>query len=197
MQKFILKDFVARKNNHQMEFFEKVISAVGIGNGVYLAGGAIRNLLNDVKNDKDYDFFFASSADLTTWETNLLKTGKKVFENTFCNTYKLSVDNQEIKIQAIKHQFYTSLEDLLNSFDYTICMFGYDGSNLICGDYSLWDLSSKSLIVNKITYPVASIRRLIKYSKYGFKVCNGTISTILQNVVNDQKLLNNDIEYLD
>lgn len=197
MQKFILKDFIARKNNHEIEFFEKVISSVGMGNGVYVAGGAMRNLIDDTKNDKDYDFFFASKTDLDTWEANIQKIGKKVFETTHCNTYSVIVDNKDVKIQAIKHIFYSSLEDLINSFDYTICMFGYDGTNLMCGDYSLWDLSTKSLIVNKITYPVASIRRLIKYSKYGYKVCNGTISTILQAVTQNQTLLNNDIEYLD
>lgn len=103
----------------------------------------------------------------------------------------------EYDIQLIEKRFFADAEELINYFDFTICQFVTDGTTLLCGDFSLWDLGRKKLVVNKITYPVSSMRRMIKYANQGFYVCNGSMVQFLQQVVEDPQILETAFDYVD
>lgn len=176
---------------------------IKLGDGVWLAGGAIRRTIQGAKLDSDFDFFFQSEEKFQEFLNLILKGGRvELLEHTKTEhneqlKVKSIVNNQEYILQLIKIDYYPTLADCLETFDYTICQFGLDGETLYAGDFSLWDLGRKRLAVNQITFPVASLRRLLKYSKQGFYACTGCLQTILQSAVNNPDALNSKVKYID
>lgn len=175
---------------------------------VYIAGGAVRATIEGKKDlaDRDIDFFFKDEQQYKT-TVNHIKC-----QNHFLESHTEDVDNYRVtitmvnanltkktfKFQLIKNRYYPTVEDLLDSFDFTICQFATGRDHkLYCGDYSLWDLGRKKLAVNKITYPVSSMRRMIKYTQQGFHACNGAMQSILRATVNEPQLLNTRFNYVD
>ena len=109
----------------------------------------------------------------------------------------MEINNKSRLIQLVKIDYYQTVDDLLDTFDFTITQFAYDGNYLYCGDYSLWDLSRRKLALHKMTYGVATMRRMLKYTNQGFEACAGVMQSILQSVVDDPNVINSDIQYID
>lgn len=63
-------------------------------------------------------------------------------------------------------------------------------------DFSLKDIVEKKIIVNKITYPISSMRRILKYSRQNFWMCPQQMEIFLTQT---QKLgtLNNKVISVD
>lgn len=196
-QRLINKGYEETELGQTLDFLPKLSE-----NGPWLAGGAIRKTLAGEVLDSDYDFFFKDeeqmkrASEFLGCHANFIS----VKENEYNKCFKLfsQLDHlKEITIQLIHFQYYETLEECLNSFDYTICQMGFDGTNLVFGDYTLYDFARKRLVVNKITYPVGSLRRLIKYTKQGFYACDGTLGEFLQTVIDNRDDLNFKVTYID
>jgi len=159
-----------------------------------LCGGAIRRIILKQPLDSDFDFFFLENKHTE----NLFEAGnlltknkfKKVVENQFAQTW---VKN-DFKIQLILNK-YKDIEAILDSFDFTICQFALHMGILHSGEYSLWDLGRRRLVPHKITYPLASMRRVIKYAQQGLYVCEGCIQTIMQAALDNPSWT--EIKYID
>jgi len=148
---------------------------------VWIAGGALRRTaLGQSLKESDVDFFFYDEACLNRFD-NIISTGFGVekIESDFNNTYL----NHKIhkKVQAIKLNFYDSPEDVIDSFDYTICQIITDGIDVWMGDNTMWDLANRKLRPHNISMPLASTRRLLKYTRQGFYACTGCLKTVLQS----------------
>ncbi len=151
--------------------------------GPWLAGGAVRRTLLNEDVKSDFDFFFRDESQLASFTSTIDAMGlTKLRESEHHIHYKgkLPDETAERDIQCIKFQYYNSAEAVIDSFDFTICQFAFDGESLVTGDHSLWDLGRKRLAVHKITYPVASVRRMMKYGNQGFYVCPGAITALLR-----------------
>ena len=102
------------------------------------------------------------------------------------------------KVQAIKIGFYATVEECLDTFDFTICQLAAHKGKLYVGQYTMWDLARKRLALHKLTYGAATVRRLLKYTKRGFTTaCSGCIVSILEAVGEYPSVINSDIQYLD
>ena len=86
---------------------------------------------------------------------------------------------------------------LLDSFDFTICQLLSDGQKVLAGNSTLYDISKKKLVVNTITFPVASMKRIVKYGRRGYDICNGEATKFLQTVVDSPNILETRFEYID
>lgn len=201
MQRYNFKQFLSRFNNNveDLEIFTVLKELPEIHKDkVWLAGGAIRRTLIGDLLTSDLDFFFKSEDDLKQFRKELIDKGaEEVTKNDHQETYSIQIKNKSYLIQLIKINYYDSVEDVLNSFDFTITQFAYDGKDLICGDYSLWDLARKRLALHKLTYGVATMRRLIKYTNQGYTACAGVMQSILEAVVNNPSVINSDVQYID
>ncbi len=177
---------------------DRVVKA--IGKGAWLAGGAIRRTLIGHAMDSDYDFFFSSADALAEWEGRLPETFKLVRETEHHKHWKGTVEGSDltIDVQAIRFKFYASAEEVIDSFDYTVTMFCLDGTTLVTTPTALWDLGRKRLAVHRITYPVATMRRLLKYTKQGFTACAGCLQSILvETASSPEAMAQLDITYID
>lgn len=206
-------DFEAFFNRYAKDFNESDIMLFvdvmfecpfNIDNGPWLAGGAVRATLQDQPIKSDYDIFFANEIQLHKCRDELIHIGaKKIKENDHNETYFFVPDETDpsvkLEIQLIKHKYYNNVYELLDSFDYTICQFATDGKELVCGPYALWDLARKRLAIHRITYPVASMRRMIKYANKGFTVCGGMLTDFIRRIQNDSNdmIISEKFEYID
>lgn len=217
MNKFYLTDFLSRSTDIAIDdtpLFKvlKELPELGWdrsffmnkdGPGPWLAGGALRRTLQGFKLDSDFDFFFHSAEQLEEFSTLLQAKNKNLHKSKETEHHVefkgvVGEDNLEVKVQLIRFAYYNSPEEVIDSFDFTICQFAYDGLELIYGDYALWDLGRKRLAVNKITYPLSTMRRVLKYTKQGFNACSGCLSAILRAIPENPELMQQmGIHYVD
>jgi hypothetical protein len=193
--KFDFEAFLARSSD--ADFKELTISQVLRGlppigaNGPWLAGGAVRRTVLGEEPKSDFDFFFRDADQLKEFCAGLEQRGFiKVKETTHHIHYKGNIGGSGLPrdIQAIRFAFYPDADAVIDSFDFTICQFAFDGKTLTAGDYALFDLGRKRLAVHKLTFPVSSMRRMLKYTKQGFTACSGAIATILRETAQNPAL---------
>jgi hypothetical protein len=203
-QRFVLLEFLARSyDNAEKSELLAVVDGLGfdlnLAEGPWVAGGAVRRTLaGKGVSDSDVDLFFASAEQLASCRAALeAKGGKQKRESEHNIEYAVAIGESEYRVQFIRISFYSSPEAVIDSFDFTICQFVTDGKDVICGPYSLWDLSRKRLVVHKITYAVASMRRALKYAGQGFTVCGGAITRFLNGVLENPAIVRADVKYID
>lgn len=146
-----------------------------------VAGGAFRSILvGDTVND--YDFFFQDRRDIAA-TLALFEAShkfKKVFACPKGHLYTFTTpdgeaDGKLIKIQLITRHIYYDAQELLNSFDFTLCQavgdFGYSEESTPMfwfGDTWARDVKKKRAVIASVSYPVATINRIGKYKQYGY-----------------------------
>ncbi len=179
--------------------------------GPWVAGGSIRRLIAELPQDSDFDFFFADEAQFNAFVEDMKKRGAKVSaENDFNITFRLpaaeaqpigedefSAAGPELKVQAIRLAYHPTLLETIEAFDFSLCKFGFDGENIVCGQWSLFDLANKRLVPDKISFGTSTLRRIIKYTRQGYTICSGGLASILQQVVDDPSIIQSEIEYVD
>lgn len=177
--------------------------------GPWIAGGAVRRTIMKQDLESDFDFFFIEEAQKNEFVDELvnkfgaaLKSQSKtnalyILPSRIVGEEEPKVYLPEMKIQVIHFRYFQSPEELIDSFDYTICQFAYNGEEVIMGDFSLWDAAKKVLIPHKLSFATSSLRRMLKYTKQGFTVCAGGLSNFLEQVVRDPASIHSDTLYID
>lgn len=179
--------------------------------GPWVAGGSVRRLVSRLPQDSDFDFFFKDQAQFDAFCEDMKSRGaRQSHENDFNITFTLPavaakpVDQDEfepagpeLKVQAIRIAFHETLAAVLDSFDFSLCQCGFDGTNLMFGQWALWDIANKRLVPGEIRYGTSTIRRIIKYTRQGFTICGGGIASILEQVVDRPEIIQREVEYVD
>ena len=199
MRTFNLREFLARSTDKPFEETDlgKALESLPPlqKDGPWLAGGALRRTLLGQSIDSDFDLFFRDEAQLVAVGDVLDAVGWRRGTET---DHVVNFFNGDLKVQLIRFAYYANLEAVADSFDFTICMLATDGENIAVGDYTLWDLGRKRLAVHKITFPVSSLRRVLKYANQGFIACKGALTSILKETVEKEELQRNlDVKYVD
>jgi hypothetical protein len=203
MVAFDLKAFIARSTDKPFEetTLANLLKALPplSPKGPWLAGGAIRRTLLGQEPESDLDIFFPDAIMLDGFRRQVEAAGlTKVRETEHHIHLRGSLGESKIPrdVQLIRIGFYPTAEVVIDSFDFTICQFAFDGETLTTGEFALWDLGRKRLAVHKITYPVSSARRLLKYAAQGFTACSGCLNALVMATANNPEL-RTDIEYVD
>ena len=168
--------------------------------GAWVAGGCFESLIRGEK-PKDYDLFFrdeeafeetlalltASIADLDDSDVEEPATQYGVaspgsldeVRDKSCRFVDLIRDGKP-KIQLIKTMWYPSLAHVLHSFDFTAAQVGMDNTGVVLNPLAVLDISRKRLVLNRMTFPSSTLRRMIKYTQKGYYVCPGSLQVIAQ-----------------
>lgn len=199
-QRYNLKDFLGRfvdtPDTADLFKYMEALPAPAAG-GPWIAGGAIRRTLLDDPLSSDVDYFFRDEEQRKAFDAAMLEKGWKISESPHATTYGIKVDHNTAIVQAISIGYYPTLADVLDSFDFTITQFGWDGTDLVCGPFSLWDLARKRLALHRLTYGVSTVRRLIKYTRQGFTACSGVLASILEETVANPQTISREVTYVD
>lgn len=202
-QKFDFSEFLSRSTDRP--FAETTLAKIlyelpRLGpSGPWIAGGALRRTIGNKEPDSDFDFFFRNEDQLEKFAENLdEKEFKRVNETEHHVQYSGQIADAQRIIQLIKFRYYENTEDVIDSFDFTICQFVFDGAELTCGDFSLWNLGRRRLAIHKISFPLSTMRRVLKYGSQGFIACGGALTQILTATSNNPSLLEQmHIQYVD
>src|SRR3990167_4454502 len=126
-----------------------------LGKDVWLAGGSLLDFKRR-HEPVDYDLFAQRPAELGA------EFGYIIRESALAWTYKNN-------IQVIKRS-YNSIEDLLNSFDFTIRMIGTDGTFLYKVEGWEEAHNNKKIVFNpgEFSNPLTSLVSVVKYGQKGY-----------------------------
>ena len=200
------------KELNKFLFFYGQLPLTNSSGKCFVAGGAIRKILEDEKQT-DIDVFFDCEEAFATFISDIESSFKitQRYENDFNNTYELVFEDVpededfncksiKLKVQAIK-LYHPDIKSLLDSFDFTICQFAIEDIDgelfLLVGPYTLYDLARKRLHVHKVSYGASTARRLIKYANKGYTACQGTMVDFLRKITENPSSVEEDIEYID
>jgi hypothetical protein len=164
--------------------------------GPWLAGGSIRRLFDGTDSESDFDIFFANVDQLNAFRA-CLGEANVLYENEHNVSLVVSIEGSKpFKIQLIKFYFSTP-EAVLDWFDYTNCQFLTDGNTLMVGEYTLYDIGCKKLRLHNIHHAASTVRRMLKYARQGYTICDGTINGILTAVSQRPEIINEKVKYID
>lgn len=153
------------------------------GGSVWLAGGALRTMLDPTEPVSDYDLFFKN-------EEGLRQTRQKIESDGWRLVFKcpkgelFTYKKFGIKLQCVAKRFYHDIEHLLDSFDFTVCQGATDGWHFYTTSSMIKSVKTKRLEVHLITYPVATINRLYKYRQKGYFVPEQTYVDLVMQIAN-------------
>jgi hypothetical protein len=152
----------------------------------WVAGGAVRNAMEGHQQpQKDVDFYCRSQAlgdrdrGVERLKFLLAPLG---WRPSYFSQYSETFTHERIpyKVQIVHHT-YESIEECLAHMDWTVAQCAYAEDHFYFGDWTLQDLESKNLRVNKLQPPRNLIPRLVKYVQYGYTPDQGTMSEIIRS----------------
>jgi hypothetical protein len=169
--------------------------------GAIIAGGFMTSVFSPEHTASDIDIFFLSGesflktydmlcnpsdvAEAWAWRGyktatsrgELLANSDELRTVTFTNE-----DPTKLPIQLIKMVWFSAPEDVIDSFDFTVCQFSATREHLIFNPVSWVDLHNKELIAHRWQIPVEMLYRLIKYVKKGFKASPRTLINACESI---------------
>lgn len=148
----------------------------------WIAGGAITSFLSGDKM-KDIDCFVANR---TNAAKLLIELRKKYEFKAYLITPNAvkgwaTIKGVKLAIDVVKNTFQNPIQTIEN-FDFTVTCFAVDKSNFYYHSLAPFDILRKKLVVNKLSHPVDSMRRIQKYVRKGYGACNGTIMEIAEAI---------------
>ena len=135
----------------------------------WLAGGALRTLIDSEDVINDYDLFFQNAESSIAVKNKLLTAGFDcIYEcpNGFLFTYR----KNSVKIQLICEKTYQNIQELLDSFDFTVTCAATDGEFVHYSSAFVKDVKKKELRLANLVYPVATLKRIVKYAARGYTI---------------------------
>lgn len=155
---------------------------------VVVAGGAARSLVvNDMVND--VDLFFVDRSTAPDVEAKLVALGGKIAFRCplgHLTTLVVPVPNRyrpdapdQLKVQLVTKQSYRSMQELVDSFDFTCTQFAWDGRTGVSGTHAVFDAQNKVLRLHRLTFPVSTIKRIAKYVNRGYTPAPGMYRAVV------------------
>jgi hypothetical protein len=123
-----------------------------------------------------FDFNVLNTTAVKSPSVSEYETGNAV---TFTVYTDKEFDHEHFKIQAIKRYFVNNINELFQSFDFTVTQFATDGNIMVTTRQALQDCEEKRLQMIKGTSRPVNALRTIKYTAYGFE----PIDTLMEEVV--------------
>jgi len=167
------------KGTYGVEKLEQLDLPSGVG--YYLAGGCIRTIWDNTEI-KDLDIFLMDLRDKDRVIAHYEGLGYEVIFR--CPEGKLTTLRKfgRPKVQIISEFQYKNPRMLIESFDLLASRFAYDGEFIYYFISSAKSALRKETTLGVITYPMATFKRLIKYSEKGYKITNDSIESFVEQV---------------
>ena len=155
-------------------------------NGPWIAGGAcLRWFQNLPVGESDIDVFCANAKQAARVIEDIKSFGsfqvKWESDNAVTLTHHRKDDwTTNWTIQVITRRYFSSLKEVINSFDITVCEVGTGGNEWELGPITARDIRERNLRF-KIPMQPDAPKRLTKYWSYGYRPVEGTIEQIVSS----------------
>lgn len=174
-----------------VKYFNRVIlDELKSYGSVWVAGGCVRDYFSVGKLSSDIDLYFPTQSDFDGVKKYLVeqtykqvieknddkeiikqlpkKKAKVIFEND--NVIKLLYNGRQFDLVK---KFFASASDCINEFDFTVCSAAVDIKQVYTHETFFIDLSKRQLMINKLPFPLSTMRRMQKYIQRGYYMCSG------------------------
>jgi len=164
------------------------------GHNGFIAGGCFKNIFNNEKI-KDIDIFFKNNEDRIRAEDyfNGNENYYDYYKNDKVKAYKHKKYNTTIELVKT---VYGTPKEILSNFDFTITKFAYfreeikDDNDeehvefkiLVHDNFFEHLLLKRTVLDDKIPFPVSTFERIIRYTNYGFYPCRETKKKLIQAI---------------
>ena len=162
----------------------------------WLAGGALRGLVDKDDVLVDVDLFFSNMPRAAEVAVDLERLGFKVIfkcpkgELTTYVSPKPEIDmenailsdGRQIKVQLVTKMTYATVDDMLGSFDIDACRFAYDGDHVYTDRAAIRSVRRREITLHNVTHPNATFKRILKYRDKGYRVTNEAVDFFTQKV---------------
>ena len=157
-----------------------------IEQGPWIAGGAaLRWYQGQPVGESDIDVFCKNAIQAKRVIDDVKSYGRYNVKFESENAVTLSHWSNEGKyhqwtVQIITRRYFSSLEEVINSFDMSVCEIGTAGKEWKLGAFTARDIREKNLRF-KLPLQADAPKRLTKYWVYGYRPVDGTIEAIQAN----------------
>lgn len=152
--------------------------------GPWIAGGApLRWYQGQAVGKNDIDVFCRSAIQAQMIVDKIKSYGRFTVrfqsENAITLDYH-SKDSRTWTIQIITRRYFSSMQEVLDNFDITVCAVGTCGNQWVLGPTTAKDIREKNIRFNQPLQPDA-LKRLVKYWIYGYRPVDNTVADIQSN----------------
>ena len=147
-------------------YFNNLILGELKKNGInaWIAGGVLRDYFSGKPLKSDCDIFFPNIEEFNKAKNYFISNrGKVIWESE--NGMKVVYKGNTFDLIKI---FTPNPMATIGRFDFTISMFATDGNDIYYGNNSLKNLQDKKLVINGITNPLSTLKRVLKHYRMGF-----------------------------
>jgi len=177
--------------------FSKIACFWSLGlfeHGAFLAGGPLRTLISD-EEVSDFDVFFSWLSPIITPENQnpcleipLEPAAPEIPSYSNVETIKRKLEREKFKLifscpegkmfsykkGDMKIQLILEIADrpqqVIEQFDFNACCAAFDGEYFYYSKNFVRDVKTKKLSINQISYPAATIKRMVKYAAKGYNI---------------------------
>ena len=136
--------------------------------GPWVAGGCILRWVAGEPLTGDIDLFFRDEAQYRQTCEPMVLNASRVQHTKFASSFDIMLDGEDTTIQAIRYKFFANLDEVLDSFDFTICQLGFDGSHIVHSKPALEDIQDKQIRINRVVNSSNLLLRIAKYAARGY-----------------------------
>ena len=179
--------------------------------GAFVAGGFIRAYYAG-ERPNDMDLCFRDEESFETSSAFMEKYRSDEWNIVFSTDRAVTYQNKDRLVQFIKFA-YGEPEDLVADFDFTICAVALElelvwnsETNWVATEYMherfFEDLAGRVLVYLGSRMPLASLKRVIKYVKRGYHICDENLISIAESIAilvnfSDKKSVEEHIQGMD
>ena len=175
MSKEFIIETVLNTFKYEKELFEEC--------NMMIAGGVFTSLFTK-KEVNDVDCYFRSKDDLVRFLNYITEYGNTRFCISITDK-SVTLIGGSVPIQLIYFKYFENLQDVFNTFDFTISMCGYDFKTKQLEHHPDFfsDLAQRRLSFNKNTaYPLVSALRVNKFKDRGYNISRSEMIKLLLTV---------------
>jgi len=155
---------------------EKILPGINF----WIAGGALRNIMESSTARTDIDIFSDQPLKINQI---LDKIGQPGQPKLHSKEYLVNINAGLVTDRLdIVQKSYKNLQETLESFDFTNSAIGIDKASIMLHERFNKDLVSKSLVPLKISSPVATLRRIMKFAAQGYTMKFNQMREVLQQI---------------
>ena len=148
----------------------------------FIVGGALTSVFSNTKIN-DLDIYFLSEEDLIQCEKELLNISRSKFQTKNATTFLHLIN---VPLQIIKKIIKTTVEDIFDEFDFTVCMasYSFEKREFIFHYDFFKHLAQRELTFNTNSKnPVHALLRVEKYKSRGFTFKQKELFKVIGNIV--------------
>jgi hypothetical protein len=157
-----------------------------INQGPWIAGGAaLRWYQGQTVGDNDIDVFCANAKQAAEVIEDIKSYGRYQVKHESENAVTIYYHHfgewhTGWNIQIITRRYFSSLEEVIDNFDLTVCQIGTTGTEWSMAPQTAQDIRQRNL---RFTLPLAAdcAKRLTKYWVYGYRPVPGTLEAVIKN----------------